>query len=100
MTEAVLIALAALIALMFVCLIAMLVHGRIAGQAIRRARTEDLPRMLETSGHTLVGLFSSLRLRARQMLPGADAVRHDTGRSASNDVLPRSERSAAGEADG
>ncbi|MFD9630045.1 hypothetical protein [Streptomyces violascens] len=94
MTKAVLIALAALIALTLVCLIAMLVHGRIAGQAIRRARAEDLPQMLETSGRTLVDLFGSLRRKARRLLPGAgtDQAAAAPGRTA---LVPRSEQSAA-----
>ncbi|MFC8285732.1 MULTISPECIES: hypothetical protein [Streptomyces] len=99
MTEAVLIALAALIALTVVCLIGLLVHGRIAGQAMRRARTEDLPQMLEASGHTLVDLFSSLRFRTRRMLPRADTVRRDTGRSVGFDTLPGSERPTAEESE-
>ncbi|MFV8133219.1 hypothetical protein [Streptomyces syringium] len=57
------------VSLVLVCLVAMMVYGRIAGQAMRRARAEDLPRMLDSSGRTLVGLLGSLRMRVRRAFP-------------------------------
>ncbi|MFF4157001.1 hypothetical protein [Streptomyces sp. NPDC001678] len=86
MSKAVLIALLALVALTLVWLVTVLVHGRIAEQAIRRARLEDLPQMLETSSRTLISMCSSLRFRVRQVLPGT-----------STEVAESSERSAAKE---
>lgn len=40
-------------------LAALMVHGRIAGQAMRRGRSEDLPQMLETSGRRRVATAPS-----------------------------------------
>ncbi|MFF4349057.1 hypothetical protein [Streptomyces sp. NPDC001530] len=53
-----------------VLLAAIVVHGRIAGQAMRRARTEDVPKVLEISSHALAGMVGCLGLRLRQVLSG------------------------------
>ncbi|MCX4673573.1 hypothetical protein OG453_44260 [Streptomyces sp. NBC_01381] len=50
-------------------LAALVIHGRIAEQAMRRGRSEDLPQMLESSGRTLVGLTGAARLRRRAGVP-------------------------------
>ncbi|MGV9315866.1 hypothetical protein ACWDR0_27310 [Streptomyces sp. NPDC003691] len=47
--------------LALVCLAALVAHVVLAALAIRRARLEDLPVMLDSSGQTLLGLFKSLR---------------------------------------
>ncbi len=49
-----------------VCLAALAAHAVPAALAIRRARLEDLPVMLDSSGRTLLGLFKSLRVGVRQ----------------------------------
>lgn len=54
-----------------VVLSAIVVHGRIAGQAMRRARTEDVPQVLEISSRALTGILGSMRMRLRQALPGS-----------------------------
>ncbi|MET9646267.1 hypothetical protein [Streptomyces syringium] len=74
MSNAVAALLVVLVSLVLTCLVAIMIHGRIAGQAVRRARAEDLPRMLEASGRTLVGLLSAFRMRVRQAFP-ADVAR-------------------------
>ncbi|GHC94895.1 hypothetical protein GCM10010309_80770 [Streptomyces violaceochromogenes] len=48
--------------LALVCLAALAAHAVLAALAIRRARLEDLPVMLDSSGRTLLGLFKSLRV--------------------------------------
>jgi hypothetical protein len=57
--------------LALVCLAALAAHAVLAALAIRRARLEDLPVMLDSSGRTLLGLFKSLRVGVRQAGPGA-----------------------------
>ncbi|GAA0426554.1 hypothetical protein [Streptomyces luteireticuli] len=52
-----------------VCCLAITSHRRIAEQAMHRARPEDVPRMLETSGRTLGDLLNSLKLLGRWTLP-------------------------------
>ncbi|GAA0454488.1 hypothetical protein GCM10010361_18200 [Streptomyces olivaceiscleroticus] len=54
-----------------VCCLAIVSHRRITEQAMDRARPEDVPGMLETSGRTLTNLLGSLKLWARRVLPGA-----------------------------
>ncbi|MFF3968089.1 hypothetical protein ACFYZI_41880 [Streptomyces griseorubiginosus] len=52
--------------LALVCLAALVAHAVLAALAIRRARLEDLPVMLDSSGRTLLGLFKSLRVGVGQ----------------------------------
>jgi hypothetical protein len=52
--------------LALVCLAALAAHAVLAALAIRRARLEDLPVMLDSSGRTLLGLFKSLRVGVGQ----------------------------------
>ncbi|MEU8887344.1 hypothetical protein [Streptomyces sp. NPDC048442] len=55
-------------------LAALLTHGLTARQAMRRARAEDLPGMLESSNKTLVSLTKALKAPARRLpLPPAPA---------------------------
>ncbi|MGW8398743.1 hypothetical protein ACWGLP_18975 [Streptomyces lydicus] len=54
-----------------VCCLAIVSYRCIAEQAMHRARQEDVPGMLETSGRTLAGLLDSLKMRVRRMLPGS-----------------------------
>ncbi|MFG2097275.1 hypothetical protein [Streptomyces sp. NPDC048612] len=54
-----------------VCCLAIVSHRRIAEQAMDRARPEDVPGMLETSGRTLADLLDSLKVWVRRVLPGA-----------------------------
>lgn len=57
-----------------VAIVAIVVHGRIADRAVERARQDDLPQILASSGNTLSNLLGAVRLRIRQLpqneLPG------------------------------
>ncbi|MFJ2566550.1 hypothetical protein ACIO02_27070 [Streptomyces sp. NPDC087568] len=55
--------------LVVIVLAALVVHAHIAGEAVRRAREEDLPQLLETSSKTLTDLLGSLLLRLGGHLP-------------------------------
>ncbi|MFF4866027.1 hypothetical protein ACFY3J_30780 [Streptomyces sp. NPDC001231] len=72
-----------------VLLAAIAVHGRIAGQAVRRARTEDVPEVLEISSRALAGMVGCLRFRLRQVLPGTDST------SAGTTTVAAADRGAA-----
>ncbi|WP_030394356.1 MULTISPECIES: hypothetical protein [Kitasatospora] len=53
-----------------VVVVALLVHGRIAGQVVRRARPADLPKILETSSAMLVASQRASRAQQPQPQPG------------------------------
>ncbi|WP_369386185.1 hypothetical protein AB5J72_00015 [Streptomyces sp. CG1] len=63
--------LTAVILLFILGMVAILVHGRIAQRVVERARQDDLPVVLETSGRTLSQLLGVALLRLRQLVPGA-----------------------------
>lgn len=50
-----------LLALVALGVVALAVHGRVARAAIDRARQEDVPELLETSGRTLTALVTASR---------------------------------------
>lgn len=62
-------AMAALAVAALVAIVALIVHARIAGRAVERARREDLPQIVATSGTTLSSLLNVLRKSARSHLP-------------------------------
>lgn len=62
---------------------ALMVHGWITGLAIQRARQEDVPRLLETSGRTLTGLVRALRRTTPEVqsvaIPGVARAESERG---------------------